>query len=444
MSAGKAGKLLTQRRFLPLFVLFQAGTFNDNALKNALIALVLTGGIVLFSDSMPTKSVVPLAAILFTGPFLILCAIAGQIADKFDRGVILKAIKRAEVLIMVLASLGFLFQQSIILCLALVCMGAQSAFFSPTKNAVLPQWLGEDELITGNGLLSGFQFFTILLGTVFGTILFQIPFDADGFWNAPRIIAAVLMTLAIIGWRAAENVPIAPAPMPELKIDYNPITAILSVLKFAWADQPVFRPMLGIAWFYGFSTIMITALPDYVYNVMGYDLFVLSFIQASTTIAILIGSLLCIVLAKGKEAMGLVAIGIIGITFFSLDLYLGDNSPAHEGQASLDVFLVAANTPRFMIDIAGASLCAGLFVIPLQAMAQRRSNPQRRARLMAAGAVMLNLSVNTFTLMLVALGLEQISAAANIPFLIITSVSAIVAIYCIWRWLQMRKTNAAT
>jgi len=197
--------------------------------------------------------------------------------------------------------------------------------------------------------------------------------------------------------------------------------------------------MLGIAWFYGLSTIMITALPDYIYNVMGYDLFVLSFIQASTTIAILIGSLLCIVLAKGKEALGLVAIGIIGVTLFSLDLYLGNNAPAHEGKASLDVFLAADNTPRFMIDIFGASLCAGLFVIPLQAMAQGRSNPLRRARLMAAGAVMLNLSVNVFTLILVGLGMKAVSAPPNVPFLIISVVSACVAAYAVKRWLHIRK-----
>ena len=313
--------LILQRRFAPLFVLFQAGTFNDNALKNALIALVLTGGITLFSG-MPKESVIPLATILFTGPFLILCAIAGQIADKIDRGLILKRIKRVEVGIMVLASLGFMFQNTFILCLALVCMGAQSAFFSPTKNAVLPQWLEDDELIKGNGLLSGFQFFTILLGTVFGTVIFQIPFAESSWVTASRVISIVLLFLAFIGWLAGERVPAAPAPRPDLKIDYNPITAILKVLKFAWTDQPVFRPMLGIAWFYGLSTIMITALPNYVYNVMQYDLYVLSFIQATTTIGILVGSLLCIVIAKGREAIGVMTIGIIGVTLFSLDLYL--------------------------------------------------------------------------------------------------------------------------
>jgi len=77
--------LFFQRKFLPLFVLFQAGTINDNMLKNALIALVTYGGMILFSDSMPRDGLVATAALLFTLPFLILCTIAGQIADKVVR-----------------------------------------------------------------------------------------------------------------------------------------------------------------------------------------------------------------------------------------------------------------------------------------------------------------------------------------------------------------------
>jgi len=438
MSAKQAGRLFTQRRFLPLFVLFQAGTFNDNALKNALIALVLTGGITLFSG-MPTESVIPLAAILFTGPFLVLCAIAGQIADKVDRGIILRNIKRAELLIMIMAAFGFLMGNAVILCFALICMGAQSAFFSPTKNAVLPQWLSDNELITGNGLLSGFQFFTILLGTVFGTILFQIDFGADAWLNASRLIAIVLLGLALIGVLAGESLPPAPAPQPDLKVDYNPITAIWKVLRFAWADQPVFRPMLGIAWFYGLSTIMITALPNYVYNVMQYDLFVLSFIQASSTIGILIGSLICVIFAKGREAVGFMTIGIIGVTLFAGDLYFNSFETTRTTQASLSVFLQDPEMPRFMLAIFGASVFNGLFVIPLQAMAQGRSKPERRAQLMAAGAVMLNLSVNLCTIMLIQLG--YLSLPPDIPFLIIAFISALVSIYAVYRYFKTRQAR---
>ena len=157
MSAKLAGKLFVQRRFLPLFTLFQTGTFNDNTLKNALIALITFGGFAFLSD-LPSAIRVPVAALIFTGPFTILCAIAGQIADKYDRGKIFRWVKRLEMLIMLLAAYGFAVKNVHVLALCLGLMGAQSAFFSPTKNAVLPQWLTPKELITGNALMSGFQF----------------------------------------------------------------------------------------------------------------------------------------------------------------------------------------------------------------------------------------------------------------------------------------------
>ena len=162
---------------------------------------------------------------------------------------------------------------------------------------------------------------------------------------------------------AGERVPEAPPPQPDLKVDYNPVTAIWKVLKFAWADKPVFRPMLGIAWFYGFSTILITALPNYVYNVMQYDLYVLSFIQASTTIGILIGSLLCVIIAKGREAVGLMATGIVGVTLFSADLYFNSFETTRTVQSSIGEFLNDPQMPRFMIAIFGAALFLSLIHI---------------------------------------------------------------------------------
>jgi len=94
-----------------------------------------------------------------------------------------------------------------------------------------------------------------------------------------------------------------------------------------------------------------------------------------------------------------------------------------------------------MIAIFGAALFSGLFVIPLQAMAQGRSTPERRARLMAAGAVMLNLSVNVCTIMLIRLG--YLDLPPNVPFLIITVISTLVSLYAIWRWLHIRKHRTA-
>ena len=427
MSAKLAGKLLSQRRFLPLFTLFQTGTFNDNTLKNALIAMITFGGFAFLSD-LPSAIRVPIAALIFTGPFTILCAIAGQVADKFDRGVIFRWVKRLEVFIMALAALGFALKNVHILALCLGLMGAQSAFFSPTKNAVLPQWLTEKELITGNALMSGFQFSILLVGTVvgLGVLKFGTP-----------VISAVLFALAIVGWIAAENTPAAPPPQPELKVNYEPISATFSVLRKAFDNPDVLRPLLGVAWFYGLSTVFVTTFPDYVASTMKFEEGVLMIMLARSTLSILVGSMLTLLIGHwkiwGPESVGLSALGITGVTFFTLLLCLLP-SPTYLGAETygpVSDFLAHPQMPIFMATIIGASTFNGLFLVPLQAMSQRRSDDKIRAQLMSAGSVLLNLFVNLMTFGLI--GMAAMRVGPKVPFLMIVIGSAIVAAYAIYR-----------
>ena len=437
----KRKPLLLSRRFAPLYVLFEAGTFNDNALKNALIALITYVAVINpafeFLPGLPEAMKVPIASLIFTGPFLIFCAIAGQIADKVDRGIIFRWIKRAEVAIMILAGIGFMTQSIWILAISLGLMGTQSAFFSPTKNAVMPQWLDSDELIRGNGLLSGTQFAVLLVGTIVGLQLAT---------EQPLLLAGLLFALAIIGWIAAETCPPAAAPNPDLKVDYNPITAIWSVLKKIIEHPDVLRPWLGIAWFYGLSTIFITSFPNFIANVMGYEKGVLQIVLVISTISIFIGSMVTMVIGNwkiwGPEAIRLVAVGIIGVTLSSLVLYFAP-TPKYLGPETFGPageFLKDPHAALFLAGVAGASLFNGMFVVPLQAMAQRRAHPRIRAQLMSAGSVLYNFAVNILTFGLIGLALMNMPPKA--PFMMIVIGSAGVAIYAIWRCFHMetRKT----
>jgi len=442
MTVGTKRKpLLLSRRFAPLYVLFETGTFNDNALKNALIALVTYAALINpafeFLPGLPEAMKVPVASLIFTGPFLIFCAIAGQIADKIDRGVIFRWIKRAELGIMIFASIGFFTQSIWILAISLGLMGTQSAFFAPTKNAVIPQWLDSDELIRGNGLLSGTQFAVLLVGSIIGTLLAI---------KAPMILAGLLIFLSIVGWIASEACPPASPPSPDLKVDYNPISAIWNVLKQIFKYPDVLRPWLGIAWFYGLSTIFLTAFPNFVAHVMGYNEEVFMLIMASSTIAIFIGSMVTMAIGNwkiwGPEAIRLVAVGIIGVTIAALLIYILP-IPTFDGEMGTGTyqdFLSHPNTWPFLAAVAGSSVFSGIYVVPLQAMAQRRAHPRIRAQLMSAGSVLYNFAVNILTFGLIGLALMNMPPKA--PFLMVLFGSACVAIYAVWRsfYLENRKT----
>src|SRR5690606_28581663 len=97
--------LLRTRRFLPLFLTQALGAFNDNVFRNALVILIAFRIAGLVSVDIDCNS--SLAACLFILPFLLFSAGAGQWAEKYDKSLSTRRIKRLEIAIMVLAAIGF-------------------------------------------------------------------------------------------------------------------------------------------------------------------------------------------------------------------------------------------------------------------------------------------------------------------------------------------------
>src|SRR3990167_7650873 len=131
--------LLKTRRFLPLFITQFLGAFNDNVFKNALMILItyrigeLAG--------LNSQSLVALAAGIFIFPFFLFSATAGQLADKYEKSRLITIIKFVEIVLMVLAAIGFYFQSVFLLMTVLFALGTQATFFGPLKYAILPDHL---------------------------------------------------------------------------------------------------------------------------------------------------------------------------------------------------------------------------------------------------------------------------------------------------------------
>ncbi len=436
MSAKYAATLLTSRRFLPLFIAQLAGAFNDQFLKLALIAMVTWGGLKMFG--WEAQVITPVAGSIFTGFFFVFSAMAGQVADKFDKATVLLRIKQAEVFIMALAAIGLFFGSAVLLLLTIALMGAQSAFFSPTRNAVLPQWLSDKELVTGNALMRGFVSVSILLGQALGLFL---VLRAGG----PQMVAGILLVLAVIGWLAIRKAPPAPAADPNIKIDYTLVVQIVKTMLFALKRPAVLRPMLGIAWYYWLSAAVLILMPAFISRVLHYDQGVMIAVMVLFTVGALVGALSCAVLAKKGEAIWLSAMGAFGIAAFTLDLFFqgqnvapiifGGYIPAADGNpAVLGTFADFSSTQgalRFMISLFGAAFSSALFVVPLDAMAQRRAEPLYRARLLAAGALLLNLSTTLSQLMIAGMG--WFSVPMHFAYLQIAGFSFLIALYALHR-----------
>ena len=100
-------KLMLSKRFLPFFLTQACGAFNDNVFKNALMLLLAFTA----ANALPwdTDLTMNLAAGLFILPFLLFSATAGSLADAVCKTRLIRVLKLAEIVLMLMAALAFCF-----------------------------------------------------------------------------------------------------------------------------------------------------------------------------------------------------------------------------------------------------------------------------------------------------------------------------------------------
>src|SRR5207237_7982523 len=110
--------LLRQRRFAPFFWTQFSGAANDNLFKFAFTVMVTYQ---LQVQWLPPAMAGLVIGALFILPFLLFSATSGQLADKYDKRVLIRFVKWLEVGIMVLAAWGF-FTANVVILLACTCL----------------------------------------------------------------------------------------------------------------------------------------------------------------------------------------------------------------------------------------------------------------------------------------------------------------------------------
>ncbi|MGZ3242089.1 MAG: MFS transporter, partial [Burkholderiaceae bacterium] len=419
MSQSSQFSLLTQRRFGPFFWTQFFGAFNDNVFKTALITIITYQA--LNWTTLDPGFLNQLIPGLFILPFLLFSATAGQIADKFDKARLARFVKLFEITVMLVAAVGWMTHSLWLLVAAVVGMGLHSTLFGPVKYAYLPQHLAQEELIGGNGLIEMGTFVGILMGEVLGAFL--VMYSSVGV----TLVAGGTLAIAMLGWLLSRRIPVSPAPVPNLKINWNPLTEAVRNINFSRHNRTVFLSLLGNSWFWFYGAIIIAQFPLYAKNYLHGDHSVFILLLMTFSLGIGAGSLLCERLSGRKIEIGLVPFGSIGLSVFGLDLFF--SSLRYTNTVPVDAwgFIAQHGSLHILFDCAMIGVFGGLYIVPLFALIQTRCDPGHVSRTIAGMNILNSLFMVTSALVAMVL----LSFGFSIPQIFLTTaiLNALVAVY---------------
>lgn len=420
-----ASSPLSRAGFRAFFVTQLLSAFNDNFFKNALVIWISATRASLFG--IQPAAMISLCSAAFIAPFFLFSATAGQLADRFEKTLVVRAVKAAEVLIMVLAAAGFAALSLPLLLCALVLMGVHSAFLGPVKYSILPQLVGRDELVEGNALVEMGTFLAILGGTIGGGLLVLAP-------RGTSYVGLAMGLVALLGLATSLRMPRLESGDARVRIHKNPLTPTLEILRIVRRTRAVFLSVLGISWFWFFGAVLLSVLPVYAHETLRAHEHVVTLFLCVFCVGIALGALLTERISGKNLELGLVPFGSIGLTLFTLDLYFVGTPYQIVGIAtvpgqllSVSQFLDVEHAYRILIDLFGMAVFGGFFTVPLYTLIQQRAAPEERSRVVAGNNILnaLFMAVGAALLAeLFSLGLEPPTV-----FLILAGLSAATATY---------------
>ncbi len=421
-----SASLLLKKRFLPLFITQFLNAFNDNFFKMAMVILVTFE---IMSDPALEGQFNGLAGGLLMLPFFLFSAFAGQLADKKDKSKIIRIIKNAEIIIMLVGALGILIQSIPVMLIALFALGTQSAFLGPIKYAILPQHLREDEVLGGTGLVEAGTYIAILAGVILGGSL-------------PSNAAAIgIIVCSLIGRLSAQFIPNAPPELgsDDIKIDYNIFRSSWQLLSKTMKTSHIAYTIWAISFFWAIAAVLGAIFPPMVKNALNGDKSVAILFTAIFSIGIAIGSITINKLLKGTSSAKYAMFSVIVMGLFVIHLWWAVTQwtiPIGE-LLNWQNFINEPYAVIIILDILGIAVAGGMFVVPLYAFLTTSVPKVETARTIAANNI-----INSGAMVLgtiIYMGLIAIGVSITETLFLISSA----CLFSAWLAYRLNKSDVA-
>lgn len=342
------------------------------------------------------------ALMLFSAPFILLAPLAGSLGDRLPKHRIIRAARLADVPIAVLGIWGFAISSPALMLSALTLLAIASAFFAPTKLAVIPELVPAERLSKANALIAAATVVAILAGTCLAvcTDIVALGWIGEklGVGSLPAHSAVISLSLVagvlcLIGIAGAYSIPILPAQAP-----HTPIAMPWSVwrqMKSLSNNPGTWSAALALAGFWALGGAAFAGLSSLGQVTYGLGVTGTVGIFLALVMGMVVGSALAPVLTARAFPAGLPLVGamLAGVSFIAMGW------TAHEHGALLTSALAngidaetvhsdttSLKTAIFWLFMTGVG--AGLWEVPVTVLLQERSSAGQRNLVMAAVTVL--------------------------------------------------------
>ena len=213
-------------------------------------------------------------------------------------------------------------------------------------------------------------FVAIIIGTALAGILLE------AWTGRPWMLGVVLVGVAVFGSASSLGITRVPAPTERRRFRRNPWAEITIGLKHLWNVRPLWLTVVATAYFWFVGALMQIAVILFGTESLGGDEGEVGILLAFFGVGIGVGSMAVGRLSGDKVEIGLVPLGALGMSLFSL--------------------LLSMSAPSYELSVAcllALGFSGGFYSVPLNAYLQQKADENERGRLLAAAGFLSNIGV---------------------------------------------------
>lgn len=371
------------RSFWTLVAVQAQNAFNEKAVQFLLIPL----GVWLWgaSGSMLEYGL----GAIYVLPYILFSPLVGWLADCFCKTRIIQVMSIVQLFVM--SCMLFCFYQhdmrAAILWFSIFAI--QATILSPAKKGIVKDLLGSRYLSYGSGIIEVSMVFVLLLAQIGVFFLFSYLLEyfteiqgpaaeEEAGWSAVELPTWIFIALAVLVALASLILPCYPAKQTR-RFSWSLFYEHFVQMKYLWRDRQLRLSEIGISYFWCLAGSLFLILIQIAKDMQISHPEVDFSLQCGILMAwlgggVVVGGCIASQLCKGKNELGLIPLGAIGVTLCTLMLSL-------LGVETIESHVFLACTGAF-----GAA-----YLVPLNAFLQDHCDPANRGNIIAAGNLFDNL-----------------------------------------------------